>query len=56
MIKIKEIFECLSGNSDLTEEFIYKHVGLRENEMYTVLSSSTDETESMGLIQLCKNS
>lgn len=56
MIKIKEIFECLSGNNDLTEEFIYKHVGLRENEMYTVLSSSTDETESMGLIPLCKNS
>lgn len=56
MIKIKEIFECLSGNSDLTEEFIYKHVDLRENEMYTVLSSSTDENESMGLIPLCKNS
>lgn len=56
MIKIKEIFECLSGNSDLTEEFIYKHVCLRENEMYTVLSSSTDEAESMGLIPLCKNS
>ena len=54
--KLLEIFECLSGNSDLTEEFIYKHVGLRENEMYTVLSSSTDETESMGLIPLCKNS
>lgn len=56
MIKIKEIFECLSGNSDLTEEFIYKHVNLREDEMYTVLSSSTDEHESMGLIPLCKNS
>ena len=56
MIKIKDIFECLSGNSDLTEEFIYKHVNLRDDEMYTVLSSSTDEFENMGFIPLCKNS
>lgn len=55
MIRIKDVFECLSGNSDLTEEFIYKHVNLRENDMYTVLSGSTDEHESLGLIPLCKN-
>ena len=29
---------------------------MRENEMYTVLSSSTDEAKSMGFIPLCKNS
>lgn len=55
MEKISDVFCCLSGNNVLTEEFIYQHTCYREDKMYTVLSSSTDEEETMGIIPLCKN-
>ncbi|MDK0627802.1 hypothetical protein P5F04_12990 [Clostridium perfringens] len=54
MINVKKIFNCLSGNNELTEEFIYNNFNKNEEE-YTVLSSSTKKETRMGLIPICKN-
>lgn len=53
MISVKNIFECMGGNSGLTEEFIYNHSNL-ENRDYIVLSSSTKKETGMGVIPLTK--
>lgn len=44
---------CMSGNSGLTEEFIYSTINM-PGIRYTVLSSSTDEESAMGEIPMCK--
>lgn len=51
-IYISELLDCLSGNSGLTEEFIYSTINIKGNR-FTVLSSSTDESTEMGEIPLC---
>ena len=53
MIKVSEIFDCISGNSGLTEEFIYNNLN-RENRDYKVLSSSTREETNLGYVAICK--
>lgn len=53
MIKVSDIFECISGNSGLTEEFIYNNLN-RENREYKVLSSSTKVETSLGYVGVCK--
>ena len=50
---ISEVITYMSGNSGLTEEFIYhslQHIGKR----YTVLSSATEERTLMGQVPMCK--
>ena len=54
MISVKKIFNCLSGNSGLTEEFIYNSIN-KNAENYKVLSSSTLETTNLGRIPFCKD-
>ncbi|MCJ7508330.1 MAG: hypothetical protein MUO85_06310 [candidate division Zixibacteria bacterium] len=52
IIPITTVFDCLSGNSGLTEEFIYTKItdeGLR----YEILSSSTLGTTKLGYIPEC---
>ena len=49
---IKKVIDCMSGNSGLTEEFIYSKSNI-QGKKYTVLSSSTDNTTSMGEIPFC---
>jgi len=54
MIKdIKEIFECVSGNQGIYEEFIYQHLQTEGNE-YKALSSALSETTEMGFVKLTK--
>jgi hypothetical protein len=52
-VPISSILDCMSGNSGLTEEFIYQQ-SLRDGKRYTVLSSSTEEDTKMGEIPLCE--
>ncbi len=47
-----KVFDCLSGNSGLTEEFIYSKVAQNE-PLYQVLSSSTLGTTKLGFIPQC---
>lgn len=55
MIKdIKEIFECVSGNQGIYEEFIYQHLQTEGNE-YKVLSSALNEANQMGFIRLTED-
>lgn len=54
MISVKKIFKSLSGNSDLTEEFIYNNIN-KSSEEYMVLSSSTKKETRLGVVPLCKN-
>lgn len=54
MISVKKIFNSLSGNSDLTEEFIYNNIN-KSSEEYIVLSSSTKKETKLGVVPLCKN-
>jgi restriction endonuclease S subunit len=49
---ISELLSCLSGNTGLTEEVIYKEV-TSEGQRYSVLSSSTDEATRLGEIPKC---
>lgn len=44
---------CMSGNSGLTEEFIYSTINF-PGTRYTVLSSSTEEDRAMGEVPFCK--
>ncbi len=46
---ISVIFDCLSGNTGLTEQFIYK-TSMSPEERYLVLSSSTTDGTSMGTV------
>lgn len=54
MINVKKVFDCLSGNTDLTEEFIYNNIN-KNQEQYLVLSSSTSDSTSLGMVPKCKN-
>jgi len=48
-----DIFECVSGNQEIYEEFIYQHLQVEGNR-YKVLSSSLNEETEMGYISLTK--
>lgn len=52
-IPIKKVFDCMSGNSGLTEEFIYSVSNLTD-EKYKVLSSAIDEDKMLGEVSFCK--
>lgn len=50
-----KIFDCLNGNSGLTEEIIYQNISAESGDKkYLVLSSSTIERTKMGIIPKCK--
>lgn len=51
-IPISKAIECLSGNSGLTEEFIYSTTQIK-GQRYKVLSSATDEKTMMGEVPKC---
>lgn len=51
-VAISTCIDYMSGNSGLTEEFIYQMLQ-RQNERYAVLSSATEERTMMGTIPLC---
>lgn len=51
-ISIKDVIDCMSGNSGLTSEFIYKKSQMK-GKKYTVLTSSPDSSTSLGLISKC---
>lgn len=53
-INIGVVFDCISGNSGITEEFIYAHI-LSDKLKYEVLSSSTIEATKLGAIPYCTN-
>ncbi len=46
------VFDCMSGNTGLTEEFIYRKLGTK-NVLYEVLSSATTGETGMGYIPMC---
>lgn len=52
-IDIKNCISYMSGNSGLTEEFIY-HTLQMERQKYPVLSSATEERTMMGVVPKCK--
>lgn len=52
-IKINDILRYLSGNSNLTEEFLYNNIYL-EGRRYKILSSATQEENMLGEIPMCK--
>ena len=51
-IVISTIFNCLSGNFGLTEEFIYSKI-IQKETRYAVLSSSTMQATRLGFIPTC---
>lgn len=51
-IPISECIDYMSGNSGLTEEFIYHNLQ-NKNQRYEILSSATEENTMMGEIPLC---
>jgi type I restriction-modification system DNA methylase subunit len=51
--KASEVFDCISGNQGIYEEFIYQHLQVEGNQ-YKVLSSSLNEQTEMGYIRLSK--
>ena len=51
-VPISSVIDKMSGNSGLTEEFIY-HSMQNQGEKYTVLSSATEDRTKMGEIPLC---
>lgn len=53
-IPIKIILDYISGNSGLTEEFIYHQMQQDEGDKYVVLSSATEERTMMGAIAKCE--
>lgn len=51
-IPAKDIFESVSGNSGLTEEYIYSNIDIKDNsKRYKVLSSSTIDRTSLGEVK-----
>ncbi|MBI2523559.1 hypothetical protein HYW19_04145 [Candidatus Woesearchaeota archaeon] len=52
-IPINEVIDYMSGNSGLTEEFIYQQ-SQKKGKRYVVLSSSTEEDTKMGEIPMCQ--
>lgn len=52
-VDIKECIDYMSGNSKLTEEFIYQKLQV-ESRKYPVLSSATEERTMMGVVPKCK--
>ncbi|MBW4862708.1 MAG: hypothetical protein KZY55_08065 [Paeniclostridium sp.] len=55
MISVKSVFDCMSGNTDLTEEFIYNNID-KGKEEFEVLSSSTEGSNRLGFIPISRNS
>lgn len=51
-IELSKVIDCMSGNSGLTEEFIYSTTQI-EGDRYKVLSSATDENTMMGEVPIC---
>ena len=49
---VSSIFDCMSGNSGLTEEFIYTKMAI-DDVLYEVLSSATTGPARMGYIPRC---
>ena len=52
-VEIKKCIDYMSGNSGLTEEYIY-HTLQMEGQKYPVLSSATEERTMMGVVPKCK--
>ena len=52
-IRIDSVIGYLSGNSGLTEEFLYNNIELK-GERYKILSSATQEENMLGEIPMCK--
>lgn len=52
MTPVTEIFDCMSGNSGLTEEVIYNKI-CQNGATYEVLSSSTAGMTKLGFIPKC---
>lgn len=52
-VKLSSVIEKMSGNSGLTEEFIY-HAMQNSGDKYVVLSSATEDRTMMGEIPMCK--
>ena len=52
-LPIWRVIDKMSGNSGLTEEFIY-HAMQHDGEKYAVLSSATEDRTQMGEIPMCK--
>lgn len=50
---INEIFDCIGGNQNITESFIYSHIQNKGRE-YKVLSSAIEDNNLMGKIKLTK--
>ncbi len=51
ILPVSKIFDCISGNSEITENNIYNSV-ISDIDKYTVLSSALDEDTQMGMISL----
>lgn len=51
-VPISKVIDKMSGNTGLTEEFIY-HAMQNQGEKYVVLSSATEDRTKMGEIPLC---
>ncbi len=52
IIAVTSVFDCMSGNSGLTEEFIYTKLATK-GTIYEVLSSSTTGMTRLGFIPMC---
>ena len=50
MESVKNIFNCLAGNTGLTEEFVYYSLGKNEPADCKILSSATSEDKMLGYI------
>lgn len=51
--KANDIFGYVSGNSGLTEEFLYNNIGLK-GKRYKILSSATIEENMLGEVPMCE--
>jgi len=49
---VTSVFNCMSGNSGLTEEFIYTKIATK-GPLYEVLSSATTGVSRLGFIPMC---
>lgn len=52
-IKISTVINYISGNSGLTEEFLYNNIELK-GKRYKILSSATQEENMLGEVPYCK--
>ena len=52
-VPISSVVAYMSGNANLTEEFIYQAMQ-HEGKRYNVLSSATEDNNSMGQIPMCQ--